>query len=498
MGPIQDFFTQPLGSTILNLLIALLILIVGYIVARILGSITRRLLKRISLDNRLADWLSEPDQKRDFNVENIIAGVVFWLVMLFVLVAFFDRLNLTGISSPISAFLDSVTTEYLPRLLAAGALLFIAWLVAMALRYLVVKGGALLKVDERLSKYAALKEDEQVTFTDSLAKAVYWFTLLLFLPSVLTALGIQQIAVPIQTVFNQIFDYIPNILAAGVILLVGWFIARVIRQVVENLLKAIGTDKAGERAGLSEERSLSEIVGLILYIFVFIVALIAALEALDIAAITIPTTQMLSTIINVIPNLIGAALILVLAFYIGRLVANLVRDLLAGIGLDTVPEKLDIKWSSTTSLSQWVGYLILVAIMLFATVSATEMLGSDALTEIMNVFIAFFWKVVLAVVIFAIGLYFANLAYKAVMKTGTNQANFIGRMAQIAIVIFAGAISLREIGVANEIINLAFGITLAALGLAVALAFGLGGKSIAEREVDGFLTMMRTPKDEDK
>ncbi|GAH09970.1 unnamed protein product, partial [marine sediment metagenome] len=51
--------------------------------------------------------------------------------------------------------------------------------------------------------------------------------------------------------------------------------------------------------------------------------------------------------------------------------------------------------------------------MLFATVSATEMLGSDALTLIMNVFIAFFWKVVLAVLIFVVGLYFANLAYKA-------------------------------------------------------------------------------------
>lgn len=496
MGPIQDFFTQPLGSTILNLLVALLILIVGYIVARILGSLTRRLLKRTNLDNRLTNWLSEPEDKRDFNVENIIGSVVFWLVMLFVLVAFFERLNLTGIASPISAFLDRVTTEFLPRLLAAGILLFIAWLVAMALRFLVEKGGSLFKVDERLSKYAALKEEEQVTFTSSLATAVYWFTLLLFLPSVLTALGIQQIAAPIQTVFNQIFDYIPNVLAAGVILLVGWFIARVIRQVVENLLKAIGTDKAGERAGLSEERSLSEIVGLILYVFVFIVALIAALDALDIAAITIPTTQMLSTIINVIPNLIGAALVLVLAFYIGRMVANLVRDLLAGIGLDTVPEKLDIRWSSTTSLSQWVAYLILVAIMLFATVSATEMLGSEALTEIMNVFIAFFWKVVLAVIIFAIGLYFANLAYKAVMKTGMNQANFIGRTAQVAIVVFAAAIALREIGVANEIVNLAFGITLAAIGLAAALSFGLGTQKIAERELDGFITKMRGPKDE--
>jgi hypothetical protein len=497
MGPIQEFFTQPLGSTILNLLIALLILIVGYIVARILGSLTRRLLKRTNLDNRLAESLSEPDQPRRFNVENIIGSVVFWIAMLFVLVAFFERLNLSGLASPISGFLDRLTTEFLPRLLAAAILLFIAWLVAMALRFLVVRGGALFKVDERLSKWAALKEDEQVTFTESLGLAIYWFTLLLFLPSVLGALGIQQIAVPIQNVFNEVFNYIPNVLAAGVIFLVGWFIARVVRQVVENLLKAIGTDSAGQRVGLSETRSLSEIVGLILYIFILLVTLIAALEALAIAAITVPMTQMLNTIINVIPNLIGAALVLILAYYIGRLVANLVRDLLSGIGLDTVPEKLGVTWSGTTTLSQWVGYLILVAIMLFATVSAAEMLGSDALTGILNVFIAFFWKVVLAVIIFGIGLYFANLSYRAVMKTGLNQANFIGRAAQVAIVIFAAAIALREIGVANEIINLAFGITLFAIGLAVALAFGLGTQKIAERELDSFLTKMRTPQDEE-
>jgi len=496
MESIQDFFTQPLGSLILNLVVALVILIVGYVVARILGSITRRILKRTKLDNRLAESLSDPDNPREFNIETIIASVVFWLAMLFVLVAFFERLNLTGLASPIEQFLSNFTTDYLPRLIGAGVLLFIAWLVAAALRFLVIKGGALLKFDERVSKYAALKEEEQVSFTDTLGVAIYWFTLLLFLPSVLSALGIQQIAVSLQLVFAQIFEYIPNVLGAGVIILVGWFIARVVRQVVEGLLKAIGTDKAGQRVGLSEERSLSEIVGLILYISIFVVAIIAALDALDIPAITIPATQMLSTFINVIPNLIGAALILVVAYYVGRLIANLIKDLLSGIGLDTVPEKLGVTWSGTTTLSQWVGYLILVAIMLFAVVSATEMLGSDALTEIMNVFIAFFWKVVLGVVILVIGLYFANLAYKAVMKTGINNANFIGRLAQTAIVVFASAIALREVGVANEIINLAFGITLAAIGLAAALSFGLGTQKIAERELDGFLTKMRGPKDE--
>lgn len=496
MGPIQEFFTQPLGSMILNLLVALLILIIGYIVARIIASVTRRLLKRTNLDNRLADSLSEPDERREFNIENIIASVVFWVLMLFVLVAFFERLSLDLLASPIQAFLERFTTEFLPAIIAAGILLFIAWLIAMALRFLVIKGGALFKLDERLTKYAALKEEEQVSFTETLGTAVYWFTLLLFLPSVLAALGIEQVAVSIQLVFAQIFDYIPNILAAGVIVLVGWFIARIVRRVVEGLLKAVGTDQAGERVGLSEERSLSEIVGLILYIFIFVVALIAALDALNIPAITIPATQMLSTVINVIPNVIGAALVLIIAYYVGRLVANLLRDLLSGIGLDTVPEKLGITWSGETTLSQWVGYLILLAIMLFATVSAAEMLGSAALTGILNVFIAFFWKVVLGVIIFGIGLYFAQLAYNAVMKTGINQANIIGRLAQIAIVVFAAAIALRQIGIANEIISLAFGITLLAIGLAVALSFGLGTQKIAERELDSFLTNMRKPKDE--
>ena len=496
MGPIQDFFTQPLGSTIINLLIALLILVLGYIVARILGSITRRLLQRTKLDNRLAKWLSEPDKPREFNIENIIASVVFWLAMLFVLVAFFERLNLTGLASPIQSFLNNFSTEYLPRLIGAGVLLFVAWLVAAALRFLVIKGGALFKVDERLTKYAALKEGEQVSFTETLAVAVYWFTLLLFLPSVLGALGIEGVATSLQLVFAGIFEYIPNLLAAGVVILVGWFIARVVRQIVEGLLKAIGTDKAGQRLGLSEERSLSEIIGLVLYIVIFVVALIAALDALNIPAITVPATMMLSTFINAIPNLIGAALILIVAYYVGRLIANLIRDLLSGIGLDSVPGKLGITWSGTTTLSQWVGYLILVAIMLFAVVSAAEMLGSNALTVTLNLFIGFFWKVVLGVIILAIGLYFANLAYNAVTKTGIGNANLIGRLAQVAIVVFAGAIALREIGVANEIISLAFGITLAAIGLAAALSFGLGTQKIAERELDGFLTKMRGPKDE--
>jgi len=497
MDQITEFFTTTIGTSLFDLAIALIILVVGYIVARIVAGITRRLLKRTSLDNRLADALSQPGETRKFEVEDVIAKIVFWLLMIFVFVAFFERIGLAGIAAPLSAFLHNVTTDYLPSLVGAGILLLIAWLVATALKFLVQKAVSLTKLDERLSKYGALEEGEKVTFGQSLASAVFWLVFLLFLPAVFSALGIAEIAIPLQGVFNDILGVIPDLLGAGIVFLIGWFIARILFQVITNLLKAIKTDQFGYRVGLSEEYSLSNLVGRIVYIFVMLVTVIAALEKLNITAISVPTTLMLTTIVDAIPGIIAAALVLIVAYAIAKLVSKLVEELLTGIGFDSVPEKLGLTWSVTNTPSKWIGYLVLLAIMLLSATSAAELLGSDFLVEALGIFIGFFWQAVLAVLIFAFGLYFANLAKNVIMKTGANQAAFLARLAQIAIIIFATSMSLRELGLANDIINLAFGITLGALGLAAALAFGLGSREVAGREVDRFITHMRSNEDED-
>jgi hypothetical protein len=116
MDQIVAFFQGPFGAMILSVLKALLILIIGYIVARILANITRRILKRTQLDNRLASSLSEEDAPREYNIEDIISKVVFWVLMLFVVVAALEALNLSAISEPLGLFLNSLTTIYLPRL----------------------------------------------------------------------------------------------------------------------------------------------------------------------------------------------------------------------------------------------------------------------------------------------------------------------------------------------------------------------------------------------
>ena len=491
MGQIQEFINGPLGQLILNLLLAIIILIVGYVIARIIASVVRRLLKRTQLDNRVSTSLSEEDDKHQWPIEDIIAKITFWIIMLFVIVAALDRVSLTGISQPLTSFLDSLTTVYLPRLFGAAVLLIVAWVIATALRFLVRKGLGMLKFDERLSKYGAIEDQEKVSFVEPLATAVFWFTFLLFLPSVLAALGLNSLAAMGQGVFDQIVGYLPGIFTAAVIAIIGWVLARIVRQIVVGLLSALGVDKFGGRVGLVSERSLSDILGNIVYIVILFFVVVSAVSALGIPAISNPISLMLDQIIAFVPGLIGAIVLLVLAYFIGRVVANLVRDLLANTGFDALPEKLGLNWSISNKPSAWAGSLVLIVIMLFAATSAAEILGSRFIVEAMDVFINLLWNTFLAVIIFAFGLYFARLAYKIIYATGMNNANFLARGAQIAIIVFAGAIALGQLGIASNIVDMAFGITLGGIVLAAVLAFGLGSREIAGREVQSFVEAMR-------
>ena len=494
MEQLQQFFTRlgPIG----NVILAIILLGVGIIIARIVAGSVRRLLRRTQLDDRLGRTISESTGIPQFNMEELISRVVFWLIMLFVIVGILNIFNLPGIATPINVFLQRVTTVYLPNLVGAIVLLGVAWLIASVLRFLVIKAAVILKIDERLTKHGALEEGEQVAIGDSLATAVFWFVFLLFLPAVLQLLGISAVAGPIQSIFDQAVGFIPNILGAIIIFIIGWFIARIVRQIVSNVLAAIGVDSIGARVGLSGERAISKLVGTFLYTIILLYTVVSALDNLEIEAVSGPATRMLDIITTAIPAVLGAALVLAISYFIGRLIANLITDLLSGVGFDLVPQRIGLNMAGTRTPSQLVGYLILIAIMLFAAVSAAELLGSEFLSVILTAFLAFLGQLVLAVIVFAIGLYLANLARSVILSAGGAGATFMASLARIAILVLAGAMSLRQLGIADDIVNLAFGLLLGALAVAAALAFGLGSRDIAGREVERFLSSMRGSSEE--
>jgi len=485
------------GEGVPNLIMALLILIAGWLVALLLSALVRGVLRRTKLDQRLNKWVAEEGKAVD--VAGWVGKGIFYLIMLFVLIAFFQVLGLTLITQPLNQLLGEVF-QYAPRLVGAGILLLVAWIVAGVFKFLLSRALRLAKVDEWLGGKLGLEEDRQVPLTKTVADAVYWFVFLLFLPAVLNALALEGLLTPVQGLVDELLGFLPNIFAAALILALGWFAARVVQRVASNLLAATGADQLSERVGLTKvlgKQKLSAVLGLVLYVLILIPVLIAALNALALEAITRPAADMLGAILAALPSIFAAALVLVVSYVVGRVVSGLIANLLASIGFNTVLARLGLgkePAEGQRTPAEIVGYLVLVAIMVFAIIEALQLLGFGAVADLVVQFTVFAGQVILGLVIFAFGLYLANLAAKTVQDSGVAQSGLLALVARGAILALAAAMALRQMGLANEIINLAFGLLLGGIALAAALAFGLGGREVAGRELKEWVDSAKSEK----
>jgi hypothetical protein len=512
----QQFFN--LGD-VWNLLKAIGIFILGLIVAWIAKAIVKGALKRTSIDNRIAAWISGGDGE-SIPIESWIANLVFWLIVLFAIVAFLNALQLEAVSAPLNSLLNQITS-FLPQILGAALLLGIAWLVATVVKLVVTRVLRAVNIDERLGQQT--EEPSEFSLSDTLGNVLYWFIFLLFLPAILSTLQLQGTLGPVQNLLNDILAILPNILAAILIGAVGWFIAQLVRRLTTNLLSATGINRVGEKFGFSGtagRQSLSWLLGTVVYVLILIPVAIAALNALQIQAISAPAINMLNQVLNLIPRLFAAAVVLAIGYIIGRFIAEFVTDLLSGMGFNNLFQWLGISAppptptpsqptdtiSGTTEQptilqtepvigtktpSQIVGIIAWIAIVLIAFLTAVDILQIAALTGVVSVILAIAGQVLIGLIIFAVGLYLANVAYKLIASSDSYQARFLAQAARVAIIIFASAMALDRMGVAPSIVNLAFGLLLGAIAVAIALAFGLGGREVANEQLRSWVNSFK-------
>lgn len=510
-------------NLVTSLVGAIIILFVGWVVAALLKSAVRNLLKRTDVDNRLAAAIAGP-RGADFKVEELFAAIVFWIVIILAIVAALNVLNLTTVSLPLNDFLSQIFS-YLPRLGSAALLVAVAWVLATISRLVVIRAARSLSLDEKVAGEpdpTSLPPRNQLLLSETLGNVLYWFVFLFFLPLILDVLGLNGPLQPVQNLLNEFLAALPNIFKAIVIGLVGWLIARVVREIVRNLLVAVGTDRFGHRLGLtrsSSQQPLSWIIGTVVYVLILIPAAIAALEALQIRSISLPAAAMLNQILSAIPQIFTAAVILVFGYVIGQLVKDLVTNLLTGLGFNNVLNWLglqdvtspipppppvdpitlddpllvqpDALPRATRTPSEIVGIIVLVGILLVAAVAATNVLGIPALTAIVGGILVILGQILVGLAIFAVGLYLSNLAFNLIASSGTSQSKILAQTARIAILALVTAMALQQIGIAPNIINLAFGLLLGAVSVAIALAFGLGGRDVAAEQLREWLNSFR-------
>jgi hypothetical protein len=467
----------------LNLVGAALILVLGWIVSGFVAGIVRKLLTKTTLDEQFAGFFAGGRGPAP-RIDNIIAQIVMWIVRVLALVAALNVLQLNTVSQPLTNFLNQIF-GFLPRIGSAAALLGVAWIVATIVKNLVVKSAQSFDIDGQMSSATG---ETPISPTETLGSALYWFVFLFFLPMVLGVLGLEGPLAPVQNLLNGLLQAVPKILTAAAIGLVGWMVAQVVKNVVTNLLAASGVDRMGDQMGLSGGTKLSGLAGTVVYVLILIPAVISALKALDISAISGPATTMLEQVFNAIPLVFTAGAILGVSYFIGKFLGDLVTGLLSGFGFDNVLSWLGIQTPVVTTPeaddaaktpSEIGGLVVLVGTMLLATVAAVDVLKMPALSALVGTVIAIAGQVLVGVAVFAVGLFLANFAAKLIQSSGVNQANTLAQVARIAILAFVGAMALERMGISTNIVNLAFGLLLGAIAVAIAIAFGLGGRDVA-------------------
>ncbi|MFN4066399.1 MAG: mechanosensitive ion channel [Thermosynechococcus sp.] len=496
-----------LRGLLVQVVTAVALLILGWIVALILAKVTQTLLKRLQFDTRLAQFLgSDNEAVRRISITGIVSGLVFWVIFLVAVVMFLDALRLTTASQPLNTFLNQVFS-FLPKLGAAIILGAVAWLVATFAKLVAIRSAQTLNLDRPLQQLTAEEAaPPPILFSDMLGNTLYWFILLFFLPLILGVLELQGALQPVQNLLNDILAALPFVLKAVIIGIVGWLIAQIVRRLVVNLMTAFGVQRLGQRLGLGQVslgESLATGAGTLVYVLILIPTAIAALEALQIAAISEPATAMLNQVLLALPRIFTAGVILVLSYVIGRFVAETLQGFLGSLGFDQVFVWLGLPLppaaaeQATETQRQWrqpseiVGIVVLVGIVLVGAIAAVEVLEISALTAFVTALLVILGQVLVGIVIFAVGLYLANWAFRLVAAMGGSQARFLAQAARMAILAFVGAMALQQMGIAASIVNLAFGLLFGSIAVAIALAFGLGCQAIAADQVKEWIGLLK-------
>ena len=473
---------QALGENLLGIVGALGILIIGWIVAVLVRAGLRRLLAFLKVDARITESTGQ-----NMRVEWGLSLGVFWLIMLVTLIGMFNSLDLPLVSGPFELLVGDIL-GYVPRFVAGTLLLLLAWVVATLLRAGVNRVLTATGLDQKLAAEAGVEQ-----MSKGVSNVLFWLVILLFLPAVLGAYQLGGLLDPVKVMISKGLDMLPNVFAAFVIGFVGWLVGKLLAGLVSNLLAAAGIDKATAHTALPGAVRISRLAGTIVMLFVFIPALIAALDALKIEAISRPATDMLGSLLDSVPNIIAAVLILLITYYVARFAAELLVRLVHGVGADALPEKLGLgeMLSGPTQPSRLAGVLLIFFAMLFATVEAANQLQFTQVRDVVTAFIELGGNIVLGGAVLAIGFWLANLAYAAISRAAGEQSTGLARLARIAILGLVIAMGLRAMGIADDIVNLAFALTFGAVAVAVALSFGLGGREAAGKQMEYWLAKLR-------
>jgi hypothetical protein len=380
------------------------------------------------------------------------------------------------------------------KVLAAIVILVVTWIIAKIVAWAFAKLTSKIPVLQKAGNDGA-------TIGKSLGSVAGLLVWLFGLIALLDLFELSSVLTPIQSLLNGVLGFLPNLIGAIFVFIVGALVAKVVRQLVETALGAVPFDKwIGSGSKLSGQvdatvgvdttadpyaapappegtaAQIVKVIGLVLYAIIMIVVAIAALQILGISSISQPAEGMLNMILAAIPKLIAAAILLGIGVLIARFAADILGQIIDGLGFDNALRSMDVLpagQSATPAITK----VIQIGIVLFFAVMAAQMLEFPQITAFISEVLELGGKVIFGGAIIAAGVVIAGVIAKLVPGSAS-------QILKYATIVLFVAIGLKFMGLADSIINLGFGAVVVGGAAAAALAFGLGGRDAAARQLE--------------
>jgi len=470
-----------------ELLLAIVILVVGYILAKVLENVTRKALKKARLDERVGIKKNE-EKGEKWTPERIIGKVVFFGVLLLAFLIIFEFMNVPAITEPFSQIYEGFSGLII-GVIKAGLILLVAWVIATLLKKGIQMAGHRLNLSKLMEKTGQESTSvNQTKWVDTVANIVFYLVLLLALPAVLDALGLRGVSGPFEDLLNSFLGFIPKLVAAALIFAIGYVVAKIVRDILTKFLEAAGLDRLAERFHLSDYvkgSSLAKAIGTIVFIFIMIPVTISALEALDIRGISEPAIAMLNDVLVMIPDILVAIVLVLVGVFVAKWLKGVVVSLLENLGVNSLAQKMGFgERASSMSIAQVVGVIVQVIVILLFVSEALQVANLEFMASLATAIFAYLPMVIAALIILAVGFWLANMAERlvgSVLVDGAGQPSALRYVAKYAILGLVFFMAISQLGIAPMIVNTAFLLILGAVALAFGLAFGLGGRETAAR-----------------
>lgn len=394
------------------------------------------------------------------------------------------------LSYSVNEMLNSLILE-IPNVLKALLLLVLAWIVAIAVRAIFQKAFVKMGVSRALSKTPLVQDEaEGERILDNVGKIIYFLVFILFLPAVFDALNMTEVSAPISNMMSQFLGFIPNLIAATIIVLIGVFVARLVKELFKRFFDALNLDRWFEKVNPGQgeydeaQATLSSVLANIIYIVIIIPFITIGLETLNISSISNPIQSVLNDVLAMIPNIFVAIILVIAGYYIGKLLSNLLTSLLQRTGVEKVYQVFGLSDESNRpsfDLTKLLGNLVQVLILLFFTVEALHVINLRVLNTIGHAVIQYLPYLLSALLILGAGLFLANLLGNW-MKKNTN-CSISAVLLKAIVITFAVFMTLDQLHFATSIVNIAFLLILGGLMVAFAISFGIGGREFAKNRL---------------